>query len=220
MAVWDRDQVALHPFGHSSLGQNYGPFLPPVSPRTALQIAQADATSEWGLFDGDSPKIRSVWMRRNTLDPLIHQAVFHFLRGQRLLGSAFDLEAIVAFDCVFQTVGTLLSRGGTPTRTRAEICKALGFSSSSGRLAEHAYFLRNHFGAHPGGWRWWDYGELLEDDDALGIARLAGRSLARAADREPALRIVDPAPASWADWFVQNFNLLWDVVWFDRMHAR
>jgi len=111
------------------------------------------------------------------------------------------------------------SRRIASAATRRDICFALGFSRRSAELASEMYFLRNNFGAHPGGWRWWDHVEFLDDHDAARMARLAGRVLVRAAELEPQLRAIDPAPGRWSEWFLDNFDMLWDVVWFDRMGA-
>jgi hypothetical protein len=39
----------------------------------------------------------------------------------------------------------------------------LGLDQQAAEGAEQGYFLRNNFGAHAGGWRWWDQVELTEE---------------------------------------------------------
>jgi hypothetical protein len=94
------------------------------------------------------------------------EAVFHFLRGQKLKASEFMIEALVAFDCVLQSLQTIGWDGpvGDPRRNRPDLVATLGLNTSDGMFAQHGYFLRNEFGAHAGGWRWWDTDEYVDDE--------------------------------------------------------
>lgn len=80
--------------------------------------------------------------------------------------------------------------------------------------AEHIYFVRKHFGAHAGGWRWWDAGDEFDDEFLEKASMLVWRMLRRAADLEPTIRIIDPDPPRWSDWLLEHFELIWNVVWF------
>ncbi|SRR6266849_2853708 len=102
--------------------------------------------------------------------------------------------------------------------TRGELCEQLNLPSESAELADYVYFLRNNFGAHAGGWRWWDLGELLEEDVLAKIAQLAEAVLANAADREPEMRSIEPFPVQWGEWLFENFETLWDVLWFEKLN--
>ncbi len=215
MIAWERDGAVLHPFGSQSFGRRYGPFLPPTPSRKALATAVEDAVTQWGKNE-TAPRSRSRWMRRNTFDPAIHQAVFHFLRGQTLVSSGFDIEALVAFDCVLQSLQTI-GWGvtvGDPRRNRTDLVATLGLNPNNGPLAEHVYFLRNEFAAHAGGWRWWDAGEYVGEEFMEKVSRFTLRVLQRAADTEPGARQIDPGPSSWSDWLIGSFPLLFRAIWF------
>ena len=106
MIAWERDGVVLHPFGLQTHSRRYGPVIPPTLPRRALSTAVEDSVTKWGEIE-EAPRSRSHWTRRNTFEPAIHQAVFHFLRGQTLMSSGFEIEALVAFDCVLQSLQTM-----------------------------------------------------------------------------------------------------------------
>lgn len=216
MIAWEQHRTILHPFGSESHHWRYGPFAPRPSDRETLAIARKQATARWGDVGDVAGSNRSRWTARNTLDPAIHQAIFHFLRGQSLARAEFELEAIAAFDCVLQSVQAMdwSWADGDPRRSRAELCRALGFGRAAADLAEHMYFLRNQFAAHAGGWRWWDYVEYFEGDLLESASRLASRVLRKAADIEPLHRRVDPAPPDWGEWLVHNFPIVWEAVWF------
>jgi hypothetical protein len=223
MVVWELHERVLHPFGSSANRYRYGPQIKMRSAKEALDHASVAFLKQIAEGDAQSivPPAASGWIQRNTLDPMIHQGVFHYLRAQELRAHGFDMEAVVAFDCTLQSIGNFLqarlkSHGGL---TRRRICEELSLSAEVAELAEYAYFLRNNFGAHAGGWRWWDQEELLEKDQLTGLAELAELALAAAADGEPAARLVEPCPSDWGEWLLSNFEMLWDAVWFEKFHS-
>ena len=221
MIAWEDHGKILHPFGSRGMGQRYGPMIPMISVDHALDTAKQEALESWG--DVSAPPVDaptpSVWISRNTLDPFIHQAIFHYLRAQQLTEHWFEMEAVVAFDCVLQSIAAFLrARHHLETKlTRRQVCEQLRLPSASVELADYVYFLRNNFGAHAAGWRWWDQDELLDEDDISEIAQLAGSVLSRAADAEPTIRSVEPFPSNWGNWFFENFETLWDTLWFEKL---
>jgi hypothetical protein len=132
------------------------------------------------------------------------------------MSSGFDLEALVAFDCVVQSLQTMdwSSLPGDPRRKRGDLLFGLGFKAPTVDLAEHMYFIRNHFVAHAGGWRWWDAGEDVDEDFMARASNFALQALRKAADREPRIRKIDPTPSDWGAWFLSNFESIWNAVWF------
>ena len=170
----------------------------------------------WGPLLVDPTVYRSRWARRNTLDPSIHQGISHFLRAQSLLKAEFEIEALVAMDCVIQSLQNMdwSWANGNPKRERRDLCRALGFGVASQNISEEVYFLRNQFGAHAGGWRWWDSGEYLEGDICENASKLSGRLLRKAADVEAHHRVFNPEPENWAAWLENSFVGIWNAVWF------
>jgi hypothetical protein len=192
-----------------------------ISVDHVLNTSKRRALESWGDVNGPSVGASTVsaWSRRNTLDPFIHQAIFYYLRAQELTEHGFEMEAIVRFDCVLQSIATFFRahRHLEAELTRGQVCEQLQLSSRSAELADYLYFLRNNFGAHAGGWRWWDQGELLDEEDTTEIGGLAGSVLSSAADIEPAMRSIEPFPSNWGNWFFENFQILWDTLWFERL---
>lgn len=217
MAAWDRDGRVLDPFGPGGMNQFYSPgFRPTPSIARMLDEAEREAKNHWGAATGER-RVRSVWSTANTLDPQIHQAVFHFIRAQSLLVHDFELEAVVALDCALQAVASMLVRGGhlTNKANRAELCLALGLEQSAAGAAMEGSFIRNVVGAHAGGWRWWDSGEVTEEL-VPALTRTVRRAIGRAAAIEPGMRRVDPDPANWSEWLLVNFSTVWDSVWLPK----
>jgi len=220
MVAWEEHGKVLHPFGSKAIYKRYGPIAPMRAPEEVLGTARADALKEWGDIASSSRTVEtnSLWVGRNTLDPYLHQAVFHFLRGQSLKIQDFETEAVVAFDCVLQSVSAFIRarRGLSADLSRGNVCEQLGLPARSAEVVEYMYFIRNNFGAHAGGWRWWDQNELFDDIKLDEIALLTEKVLTAAADLEPKVRGIDPLPREWGLWLFENFDMLWNVVWFDR----
>ncbi len=215
----------LHPFGARGMTQRYtaerAKALSLQSADAMLDLASRKVLEEWttGSDIKKIPTCDSKWLHINTLDPTIHQTIFHYLRAQDLLSNGFEIEAVVAFDCAVQSIGKLVtSRLDLKEQpARRDICELLGLSEDSGQLAEYMYFLRNDFGAHSGGWRWWDVGELLQEGDMEMIVELSRNALEAVAAMETKNRVIDPAPTDWAEWFLEHFELLWDTLWYERI---
>jgi len=216
MASWERDGIILHPFGSGGSFQRYSGSTRSGSSTEILAAAMSGVALNWGPLLANPTFYRSRWATRNTLDPSIHQGVAHFLRAQSLLKSDFEIEALVALDCVIQSLQNLdwTWASGNPRRERRDLCRALGFGVASQDVSEEVYFLRNQFGAHAGGWRWWDAGEYLEGDICDRASKLSSRLLRKAADIEVQYRKFNPEPENWAVWLEDSFDGIWNAVWF------
>jgi len=216
MAAWERDEIVLHPFGSGGSSQRFAGSTSSGSPARILKAAMPGDSLNWGPRLDQPSNYRSRWVGRNTLDPSVHQGASHFLRAQSLIEANFEIEALVAMDCVTQSIQNMdwSWANGNPRRNRRDLCKALGFGATSQDLSEQVYFLRNQFGAHAGGWRWWDSGEYLDDDICEKASRLSSRILRKTADIEVQHRKIDPEPENWASWLEDNFETIWTVVWF------
>ncbi|MBB5722094.1 hypothetical protein FHS72_001718 [Loktanella ponticola] len=214
MAAWEKDGDILHPFGFRSSSIR---FDDTDGSKAEVLVSEASKLiEECGAPQFGSKKFQSRWLQRNTLDPSVHQGISHFLRAQSLLKAGFEIEALVALDCTIQSLQNMdwSWASGNPKRSRRDLCRVLGFGVPTQDLSEEIYFLRNQFGAHAGGWRWWDTGEHLGDDVCERGARLASRVLRKAADIEPEHRTIEPNPENWAKWLEQNFDAIWTAVWF------
>lgn len=221
MISWEKHQKILHVFHGDLFTTRYFNDATPIHPKGAMILARHRAQKIWGKAKTKENAIRSKWRKRNTLDPNIHQGIFHFLRAQSLIEKDCYMESVVAFDCVFAAIKALLIKGkiATSATTRVEICQILKLPRKEQQLCEFLNFLRNNFGAHAGGWGWWDQYELFEGNEINDFSALTLRALQKAADLEPTIRTVEPAPIKWDDWFIKNFDMLWDTLsWGARFH--
>jgi hypothetical protein len=217
MAAWERNGLILHPFGEGVLSQRYSDREPRSTNREIFTRAEQFIAVRWKEpAQKEFRSYRSNWAKRNTLDPAIHQGIFHFLRAQSLVAAGFEMEALTAYDCVLQALQSLdwSWAPGNPSRSRSDMCRAMGFGAPTVSLADQVYFLRNQFVAHAGGWRWWDAVEYLEDDLTTRVSAFSLRALRKAADLEPLQRRLAPEPDDWASWLEENFAHVWAATWF------
>ena len=213
MIGWECEGVVLHPFGSQINSSRYGAKNPPKTADEALNLAVIASSSSYGKVDGASTT-SSAWCRRNTLEPAIHQAIFHFLRAQKLVAADFELEAIVAFDCVLQSIQAMnwYAPIGNPRHDREDLTKTLHLDPPYAEEAGHLYALRNEFAAHPGGWRWWDTSELIGDETLQRFSDLTQKCLEQAADLEPLARRIEPSSDIWSNWLLDHFSIVFDAV--------
>jgi len=219
MAILDVCGTTAHPFSETESSTNrYSDILPFPGATAAIQYSWASIEPDWQRHNHPSPQDPNPWCRANTVDPDIGQSAASFMRGCSLQDDGHDLEAVVAFDCVLQSSSSYLQhRNRLPDgATRSNVCAKLGLNARHQHSAEFAYFVRNNFGAHPRGWRWWDVGDVLDEDLA------AARSLARAAliamvEDEAGNRRIESEPEDWTQWLMENFSLIYDAVWFDAL---
>ena len=238
VALWEETEVVIHPFGSLSTYQRWGPMLPVIAPERALAIAAKEAQEEWPTSfpdvefvdprptknipeqeQADPTKLASFWLDANMLDPHLHQASFHFLRACDLMAAGFEMEATVAVDCVLTVAKNFLIRRKlfAPNKQgRATLAEFFEAAEDQVEAARSIGLMRNHFGAHPGGWRWWDFTEMFEGN-LKKIIPLANTILRGIVQLEPSHRLVAPSPERWSDWFWDNFGDLWRSVWFEEM---
>lgn len=216
MTAWDKHGKVLHPFGSQQDFQQYGVLE--KTPSAKIMLTRAIAAGDSYPPEQSSHATRSRWNSANLLDPNIHQAIFHFLRGQKLLSENFYVESIVAMDCSVQAIGAFLidTHKGINLSTRRDIGGFFQMTNDEGDIFEYSYFLRNNFGAHAGGWRWWDYGEMINGQYFEFYSKTVRKLILQAIEHEKRNRNIDPHPSDWGEWFFMNFKVIWDSVWFEK----
>jgi len=101
--------------------------------------------------------------------------------------------------------------------TRSQAADILGVDKVTAEPVELLGFIRDHFGAHAGEWRWWDFYTDFDDSVIKEIADSAGVVLKALADYAPRVRRVYPCPEVWSAWLWVNFETLWKAVWYESL---
>lgn len=158
------------------------------------------------------------WVKSlNPYDPLIHRALFQFWRAQALWMKEFSEEAIAALDSITAVAAEALQLWHLSSQpaARRDVGSCLGMSRARCAELERLHLLRCGFGAHPPTSKWWDFHEMYEGEleEYFEVQRELLRKLAAL---EATHRRVDPEPRVWSTWFVDNAEMLLDVVWFTR----
>lgn len=168
-----------------------------------------------------SQKLRELaaWVTMlNPLDPFIHRALFQFWRSCALANGAFWEDAMTALDGVAAVAGEAAQSwhlvSAQPTRQQAG--EAFGLSARDQSQLEFLYQLRCAFGAHPPPSKWWDFAELY-DSQLDEFRRVITRLIRSMGLRESVVRRVEPNPSCWSEWFVENAELLLQLVWFTKL---
>lgn len=172
----------------------------------------------WAVTGRRAREFRAWVSALNTLDPMVHRAVFKYWRAVALGNHQFWEEAVTSLDGITAIAAEFVQR-----------CKKLPQSPSRGAVGLHLemvqddqsqlerlYELRCAFGAHPSHAKWWDFSELyeLELDDMFELSK---RVIAKLCRLECRFRRVDPTPPSWSAWLLANADDLLNAVWFTRV---
>lgn len=153
----------------------------------------------------------------NALDPFVHRALFQFWRSTALLEHQFLEESVTALDGAVSIAAQFVKqRVGVVGNPRTQVASALGLSRRDAAVLEHLYHLRCDFGAHPSRSKWWDFGELY-DEQLDEMRESVKRVLWNLVCMEQSFRLVEPNPAVWSEWFTENAPMVWDAVWFEHI---
>lgn len=206
----------LHPFGVDGFYHNYGSLRKFESPVKSFNRMK----SQWELpkdFE-QLPIVKPDVHEWNLLDPSLHEAAYFLYRAYSLYYKDFYQEAFVSLDCSVKSIGSLLQRigvfNGSPSRE--EIGQHLKFSKDDIALLDYTYFIRNNFGAHPGGWRWWHSYEYTDDDQFEEMSELTFSLINRASALERKNSLIIADTDDWGTWLFDNFQVLWNAIWHEK----
>jgi hypothetical protein len=143
--------------------------------------------------------------------------VFQFWRAKALWMKGFSEEAITALDSVSAVAAEAVQLWHLSSQppSRRDVGSRLGMSGKAPAQLERLYLLRCGFGAHPPISKWWDFYEMYEGE-LEEYFHLQRKLLRKLATLESIHRRIDPEPRVWSAWFVENAEMLLDVVWFTR----
>jgi len=166
---------------------------------------------------------RSVlyWINKiNALDPFIHRIFFNYLHACKLYEGQFDEEAITSLDKTVDVIQQYARErmGINGTNNQRELTlNAFNMSNGERTLLYRLYDIRNFFGGHPSMSKWWDFSEMFEQDLDI-LFEVVKKLIYKTVIHENANRIVDKNPQKWSIWFEDNAIMLWETVWFEKIH--
>lgn len=154
----------------------------------------------------------------NSLDPFINRTIFNYLRAVELYDHGFSEEAIVALDNIVDIASQFLkSRLKLQGTLREEVIQSVWKLNESNKfMIVRLYELRCFFGAHPSISKWWDFGEIYENEVETYFD-LCEMLIIKLVEEETRNRVVEKYPQYWSVWFTDNAEMLWDSIWFHRI---
>lgn len=107
-----------------------------------------------------------------------------------------------------------------PTIPRKDIISVvsneIGLNIYSQIALEKLYLLRCRFASHPSQSKWWDFGEIYDEDLNI-IFDSVKTVLIKMLIYESNNRKISANPSKWSDWFYENADMLFEAVWFHRI---
>jgi hypothetical protein len=155
----------------------------------------------------------------NGLDPYIHRLIFNFIRAQELRENSFAEESITALDKALNVAEQfLLERLSVQGDNQREtLGKYLNLNKSDRDLLEHIYQLRCFFGGHPAISKWWDFAEIYPEENEEFYFEIVKKVIIKIIQIENQNRKVEKQPKIWGDWFKQNWKVIWESCWFEKL---
>ncbi len=153
----------------------------------------------------------------NSLDPFVNRTIFNYLRAVELYDHGFLEEAIVALDNIVDIASQFLKSRLKLQGNREDVIQsAWKLSESNKFMIIRLYDLRCFFGAHPSISKWWDFGEIYENEEEAYFV-LCKLLITKLVEEENRNRVVEKNPQYWSVWFADNAEMLWDSIWFHRI---
>lgn len=157
----------------------------------------------------------------NSFDPGVNKVLYYYIRALSLLESGYGEEAITnadnAIDAIFQAVKKHKS---LPTISRKQmypiVHEEIRFSQGIVNQLENLYQLRCSFSAHPAHSKWWDFSEIYEEEIEM-IMDAVKSTIIKFLMFESNNRKIEKVPSSWSEWFLDNCEIIYDAVWFNKL---
>jgi len=159
----------------------------------------------------------------NALDPFVNKAICYYLRMISLYNDEYYQEAIANADNVIDVIGqSIKHRNKIATLERivehTKINDELQLPKGTLEKLKKMNALRNKFASHPALAKWWDFSAVYENDidEILDTVKTI---LTKFLQYESNNRIINDNPNSWAEWFIDNCDMVYDSTWFHRIPA-
>lgn len=92
--------------------------------------------------------------------PLVHNACYHYIRMKSLLNANFYEDAFVNMD----SIASIARQRSAQINSGIIDLNNLGLNQKQENDLEKLHKLRSRFAAHPSRTKWWDFGELFENE--------------------------------------------------------
>lgn len=154
----------------------------------------------------------------NGYDHFIHKILFNYIKALELKNAYFLEETMTALDKTVNIAEQIIREryGINDNNQKLALCKFLNLLQIETKAIEHLYQLRNYFGSHPSASKWWDFAELYPENEET-FFNVVSKIIIKILELESENRIICNNPDSWSNWFFENWKMIWDTVWFEKI---
>jgi len=154
----------------------------------------------------------------NGYDHFIHKILFNYIKAFELNNANFLEETMTALDKTVNIAEQILRERYrvNEVNQKLALCRFLKLSQGETKSIEHLYQLRNYFGSHPSASKWWDFAELYPESQER-FFDVVSKIIIKILELESKNRIIVNDTNDWYNWFFDNWKMLWDTVWFEKI---
>lgn len=157
----------------------------------------------------------------NSLDIYVNRASFYYLKAKELYEREFYEETITnldnTVDTIAQYIKSILKLPTLPRKDMIEyVSKEIQLDQQIQSELEKLYLLRCRFSSHPAQSKWWDFGEIYDDDIEKMIDSVQ-YVLIKMLLYETRNRRIFPTPNNWSEWFNNHAHTLYEAIWFHKL---
>lgn len=154
----------------------------------------------------------------NGHDHFIHKILFNYIKALELNEAGFLEETMTALDKTVNIAEQIIRERYNihEENQKIALCQFLNFTKAETNAIIHLYQLRNYFGSHPSASKWWDFAELYPEteDEFFNVVT---KIIIKMIELESENRIIEKNPNEWDEWFFDNWKMIWDTVWFEKI---
>lgn len=174
------------------------------------------------IYKMNSPKqkmFRGLANAINSLDPFVNRAIYNYTKALELSQSGFFEETILSFDKTVDVIRQYFTTRNSLGEgvSFEELSKFLHLSEFEEAAISQTYKLRCYFGAHPAHSKWWDFGEMFDEEFVNELQADIRSVLFKFIFYEEQNRQIQKNPADWSNWFSKHWETLWDSIWFEKI---
>jgi len=157
----------------------------------------------------------------NALDPHVNRTIFYYIKSLELFETGYYEEVVTNLDNLVAIIDHFIKKRFNNTcldreNGRNQMVKELGLSKKTRDELEQLYLLRNGYASHPADYCWWDFYETFEEDVKKFFLTIK-RTLISFYNYEKANRVVESHPDIWSEWFENNAEMLYDVIYHKNL---
>jgi hypothetical protein len=182
------------------------------------KILDKHNNSKINMFSRKQILFTKILSCTNGYDHFIHKILFNYIKALELSNANFLEETMTALDKTVNIAEQILRERHEINEKdqKLALCKFLSLSQVETKNIKYLYELRNYFGSHPSASKWWDFSELYPESEET-FFNVVSKIIIKILELESKNRTVTNNHNDWYNWFFDNWEMLWNTVWFEKI---